>query len=139
MSHTPGPWRVGESEACGVTTIDGYSPEKKTPYLVGGVSVYSGGKDTICFISWDEYDKTEREANARLISSAPELLKICKLLLADCESFIEDIGGCDHAVGICVCPEIERIDEARETISKAEGKKDPSTGRFSDEGRSQDA
>jgi hypothetical protein len=79
--HTPGPWKIGSSVVAGTTTRDDYDQKKKVPYLIGGLSIYTTGMDTICHISWDEYDKTEKEANAALIAAAPDLMEVCKYMI----------------------------------------------------------
>lgn len=55
----------------------------------------------------------ETEANARLISRAPELLSACKAAIEFYALILKD-EGCDHSVGICWCgarSELERLQE----------------------------
>ena len=60
-------------------------------------------------------------ANARLIASAPELLTSLIELRAVVASMTTDLGGCDHGVGICMCPELVAITRADAAIAKATG------------------
>ena len=67
--HTPGPWHVEKWE---------YPKETKL--------IIQNGNDATCEILdlWCMDDRTEeRDANARLIASAPDLLAACKNALTD--------------------------------------------------------
>jgi hypothetical protein len=68
MSHTPGPWALDE-----VRTSVGRA------FRVGAGEMLVAGKG--CCIIYDDYpggDKSkQREANARLIAAAPDLLDAC--------------------------------------------------------------
>lgn len=62
MSHTPGPWRIGNSHSWNVIGADGH--------LVASAT-FGGYQD-------DKKQRAEVDANARLISAAPDLLKACE-------------------------------------------------------------
>jgi hypothetical protein len=49
-----------------------------------------------------------------------ELLAILKEMLPTWKEVVID-GGCDHSVGICVCPDIALADRAETVIKKIEG------------------
>lgn len=91
--HTPGPWnkdRYGVlrgADGAAVVVAD------------SGLAFASG------------YEAPERVANARLISSAPELLEACELLLATYGELhaLHDLGECEGSV------------KARAAIAKATG------------------
>ena len=59
MEHTPGPWRILESEWNGADH-----------YIISGY-----GADTSCICKMTEDNE---EANAQLIAAAPELLEACE-------------------------------------------------------------
>lgn len=91
MSHTPGPWHV---EARGVNL---------TVIFAGSAK---GTRASPCLIM--DGDESEREANARLIAAAPDLLAACKDALF-------------HLEGDSYCADIE-IQACIAAIAKAEGK-----------------
>ncbi len=91
--HTPGPWRWD-------STVWDYDPKQNAPWLVteaSGDRVLSGAI------------KCTREADARLIAAAPELLWAL--------IFITTVK-CD---GIDITPINEAYDKARAAIAKATG------------------
>lgn len=99
--HTPGPWTAERADG-------GHPDFSYRPYLVRGTTGYCaqihfGG-------SWP--DNATANANARLISAAPELLEALKFLLADYRA----IDGAS-LTGSMV-PSIK----AMAAIAKAEGK-----------------
>jgi len=61
MSHTPGPWRVGDNGA----TVFGPKTNPRTIVTLSKVAMILN----------------ETRSNARLIAAAPELLDACKLAL----------------------------------------------------------
>jgi hypothetical protein len=67
--HTPGPWMAS----------------------VNSIIVFARGQDRICTLNSNEtlFPKSEREANARLIAAAPELLEACKVALNYCSQLPE--------------------------------------------------
>jgi hypothetical protein len=78
MSHTPGPWWVDETKtigACGVyaDVVDSQGD--------------SEGCDVICsLLAYGKHvSREQRDANARLIAAAPDLLAACEALLASKE------------------------------------------------------
>lgn len=90
VSHTPGPWQADECEdANGFTTIR------------EGDGTPNGALHT------DPIATVYRDANARLIAAAPDLLEACKSLLYATEHI-------DH-----IKPQLNKASEA---IAKAEGK-----------------
>lgn len=95
MSHTPGPWETDRNNVHG-----------------GQIATLHGCKDNDWVEVWSERwpDEIAQEANARLISAAPELLYALKsLMVSESRARIMPIG-----------PE---WDIARAAIAKAEGTK----------------
>ena len=71
IKHTPGPWVVGMSSDNGIHCIDAIDPK-------------DGKRFEVCEVWGIDHDKTECEiskANARLISSAPDLLEALEDLM----------------------------------------------------------
>jgi hypothetical protein len=102
--HTPGPWHVGPWHVGRDGTQRVYAHPEHDRWLVAEVS---GGDPLLD--SWDE----RKEANARLIAAAPELLAA---LLEVVYAFDSDDQDLDFALAIeAVMPEI------REAIAKARG------------------
>lgn len=101
--HTPGPWTVG-------TMVNND----------GGVSIVSD-EDRVCSVDaigdfprgkgW-KHEDAERDANARLIAAAPDLLEALRYLVMHCK-------GLDRFEGN---PINEAIRAAREVLAKAEGR-----------------
>ena len=75
MTHTPGPWRVSR---------DSY----------GIVRIWADYRGEECDVACPEGDgsinSAERDANARLIAAAPELLTALQGLLADYQNALSD-------------------------------------------------
>lgn len=49
-----------------------------------------------------------------------ELLKALQAIIPHIEEYIKDIGGCDHAVGICCCHLIRDAEQASAVIARAQ-------------------
>ncbi|MFA6063839.1 MAG: hypothetical protein WC736_14725 [Gallionella sp.] len=93
VGHTPGPWAAAD-----------------TLSRTGLINVYGPGRPLPIAIVTGDY-KTEREANARLIAAAPELLEALQAMLeiyGPRNGAIERDGPCNYA---------------RAAIAKATGKK----------------
>ena len=86
--HTPGPWTVGNE----------LLREDERP-VHGGES----GEGIIALVwPWgdDEVGEQDREANARLIAAAPDLLEAAEAVIAEWRRYIEDeIDVADMAQG----------------------------------------
>src|SRR5690349_20659367 len=105
--HTPGPWAESDwMESFVSITHDGLVVAEVQPKLWNGTPKIS---------------RAEVKANARLIAAAPDLLEALKSVTADADEAIKEAGGCDHSVGICMCPEKRNVERAREAIARAEG------------------
>lgn len=77
--HTPGPWEVLGSEYDGTLYV-----------MPAGVSAGRGGNRTVAVIpEWTE----NRDANARLIDAAPELLEALKEVFVIGEKLVDDVYG----------------------------------------------
>lgn len=76
MKHTPGPWRVDETKALGAYGV--WTEAATHPGHDG-----AGYPSQICSVgpTNKEIPRDQRDANARLIAAAPELLAACKMLL----------------------------------------------------------
>jgi hypothetical protein len=96
-THTPGPWRAGWEDGSGAETVMTVAKAEKesssgvrvksTPNSVSLIYDPTAPKlkfgtlpDVICEMN-DELPEAEREANARLIAAAPELLEALEYLL----------------------------------------------------------
>lgn len=101
VKHTPGPW-----EAEGTSILSRYAVFPATIVCdVGTRNEAFGIKDA----------QAVREANARLIAAAPDLLHACESLL--CEVDRRCGGKCDGDSSL-----VSAADAARSAISKATGK-----------------
>ena len=103
--HTPGPWSVHTFGSFDVFEIHG--PE--TDETDGCCTLADLGTDT-------EGPKEVREANARLIAAAPELLEALRRALLDATTDLTDGRGCECAR----CQDARSA--ARAALAKAEGK-----------------
>jgi hypothetical protein len=92
--HTPGPWHVG---------------------LKPGPIIYGSDSSQVADLRADLIDKNERDANARLMAAAPELLTALETLMAraakDAEHYAPD--GNEPIWGL--------IGDASDAIAKATG------------------
>lgn len=57
-----------------------------------------------------------RASGRRLIKTRFKVETVLENLIKDVEDYLEECGGCDHSVGICVCPMVRHLDEARELL-----------------------
>jgi hypothetical protein len=88
--HTQGPWKAFS--------------------LNGIISVMKGGKEVVHWSGFDAADfKRQREANARLIAAAPDMLAALKAFIADYENTAQ------------TCHNGYTAEKARSAIAKAEG------------------
>lgn len=100
VKHTPGPWHVGLMNGEGSVFAD----EGRMRAEAGGTTLYP-----ICSVI--DFDG-EREANARLIAAAPELLAALQRLTIQAEmtdDYEQSIGGTLHGA----------IKQANAAIAKA--------------------
>ncbi len=96
MSHTQGPWEVGDTEWM-ISQQHG----------VGwGYRALRKGRQEIGLV-WEDEDDAEMAANVRLVSAAPDLLEACEELLIY-------LGDWDD-------PDNETCAKARAAIAKAKG------------------
>lgn len=108
-SNTPGPW---------FTHREGWSTIYVEARIGGGLI------QEVAACGPTNAGSEQQEANARLISAAPELLEALKESLAALEWVVEQGGGpaCEHEGGIvCFCKENNAINSARAAIAKATG------------------
>ena len=77
MKHTPGPWRAGDILIADLETYGAICAYASWPCVSAGV----GGHLTICTMDSEDFNREEQEANARLISAAPDLLAALESLL----------------------------------------------------------
>ena len=88
--HTPGPWRIGAPPPNGEQTIG------NSQGLMVAIATTGAGIPT--------------NANARLISAAPDLLEALQAIVSTCSVRIDD-------------PRIDHFDAARRAIAKAKGER----------------
>lgn len=116
--HTPGPWCFQPNEynnkKIGISNMKWRDIGKTPP---AGYLEIAEVKTRRSLFAPKDYD--EPIANARLISSAPELLETLKIALDQLERSYEVTGG-DHGNGVGL-PTIKIV---KKVISKAEGKTD---------------
>jgi hypothetical protein len=106
MSHTPGPWRVDRSDD---------DPRIRSERF--GIALVTGGLD-------DDEAQPVRQANARLLAAAPEMLEALKRLRNEASAILS-LAACElkEVVGHTNLKCFDnRIDEADVVIAKAEGK-----------------
>jgi hypothetical protein len=103
MSHTPGPWRWDHESNVGNLIVD---PERNA------VATFQARSH----LKWAE-QQAEREANARLIAAAPELLEALKEIRQDRD--VDMVGA--FADGWYAALEVCQVIADR-AIAKAEGK-----------------
>ena len=102
--HTPGPWRIGEIRHAGayqlvqVDAQNGYICDVQAPILLG------------------EFDEETREANARLIAAAPEMLAALEAV----QAYFVDGCWCTNGGGHSRAPCLLCI--ANASITKAKGR-----------------
>jgi hypothetical protein len=150
-THTPGPWTVKRADADFRAPDSGdfalVSPDLICPAIVWGG--HAGGEANAarivaCVNACEGYDndvlarnpmrdlwlsrsqigndvEALRERNAALVEALRELIP-------DAEENVKAAGGCDHSVGICMCPEIRRIEAAHAAIRAASAPEARSTG-----------
>jgi hypothetical protein len=79
MTHTPGPWEATGTKAGGLSEVVAPNSDFHEGHLVAtinGTYFVEGG-------SFPKFlPRVQREANARLIAAAPELLAVCERTLA---------------------------------------------------------
>ena len=73
----------------------------------------------------NHYATTYDPSAARVILAAHDMLRALKTAEAFYVSELEDLGGCDHPVNICVCGVVAELDDLRAAIQKAEGQGKP--------------
>ena len=116
---TKGEWKADIRVGCVAVYADNETTRSYLPCIPNpDVCVYyklgKRGKD-----GWELNE--ELIANANLIAAAPKQHELLKLAVAELKITIEDIGGCDHTVGICCCSLANLIDDIDKVIAKAEG------------------
>jgi hypothetical protein len=95
--HTPGPWRVAAMRG-----------------FAGSIGVGPKGETAVAVIAADAFP-SEREANARLIAAAPELLAALRAMIGVWEHGIDPSD--EQEIG-----EPTAVRWARAAIAKAEGR-----------------
>ena len=102
--HTPGPWKISrQKKKKGMISM---------PPLIESANPRPGDGETVCSMGGGIVHFANGEANARLISAAPDLLKAAKYALGDLYT-IED-GEPNEGVS-------ESISKLLKAIAKAEG------------------
>lgn len=114
--YTPGPWTVDTTNAFGVYGV-------RTDYATHPGHDGAGYGSQICsmftvsFQQTDKKTRPQRDANARLIAAAPDLLAACEKFMWEF-SDLDEILGDDRRPGIKAR---EVIEEIRAAITKAKG------------------
>lgn len=105
--YTPGPWRITEHAMGHPLIVADYPPAHALPRATGDVVLASPGP----------HDNPElREANARLIAAAPDLLAALELALSDFDNYGE-VWQSDDEYGV----NFYAINAIRDAIAKARG------------------
>ena len=99
QGHTPGPWVARRMHTGGYDIFD---PRERDV-----VTIYGGGVET-----------ESREANARLIAAAPDLLAAAQVVLAGLHARID-------AADLSAVPVFSGIAELHDAISRATGEDSP--------------
>ena len=90
LSHTPGPWRIGNLES-----YDGYTGK---PYR----NVWAGVDDAATVVARAIHDggaeTNDVDKDARLIAAAPELLAALRKVVAECTNDAPCIPAIDAAM-----------------------------------------
>jgi hypothetical protein len=109
MPHTLGPYQLVVLDAPLSDWTGARFVIRSKKHAPGGVAVIIGGTG-----------EQEEGATARLFQQAPELLKSLKSACEWMEAELQNIGGCDHSVGICSCGDRSALAGYREVIAAAE-------------------
>lgn len=121
--HTPGPWRIEPHYKCGWKgTAKDPTPNRWQAIYVSGQE--RGAKGIVVNIGIkggevDDYWLSIKEADARLIEAAPDMLEALKALLPEVDAEIEQrqtSGSDEYWLGLKALS-----DTARAAIAKAEG------------------
>ena len=111
--HTPGPWLVEKREAATDAGTDSPGSHGSQTHLNWSTSEIGG--NVVAHIVVDgEIGQSEADANARLISAAPTLLNVVKLLVASWDCDEQEDTKYEHLVDAAV-------GEARRVLDKLEG------------------
>ena len=49
-----------------------------------------------------------------------DLYETLKAVLPELKQYVEDVGDCDHSVGICICGLFNKLDNIEKALAKAE-------------------
>ena len=104
-THTPGPWTASDQRV--YANVNG-----TTVAIAAAARTVSGFK----------IGSETATANARIMALSPALLANLKVATQDLKKYLEDIGGCDHSVGICCCDISRNLESALAVIAEAEPK-----------------
>ena len=102
--HTPGPWLISR-----------YAPPMSNKGQAADIYIdddNGGGEITVCKMAADVEDREMIEANARLISAAPDLLKALKMLYQWVQAEVEQFEA--------AAPDDFIIEAVEAAIKKAE-------------------
>ena len=105
-AHTPGPWLAVTSDANTVVSIFG----KGRPTRIAEVHSYTPGFGPA---------RPERDANAKLIAAAPDLLSALRLMLADFEDYPASERPC-HAFDVARAAIAKALDDGASIASTTE-------------------
>lgn len=106
-THTPGPWRAGET------------PASTTDRSIGIFTAQPGDEPMEICTVWNDEDHEvsdeQAEADARLIAAAPDLLAACELIALRLEVEQRERGDGSPFLGAAILPQL------RAAIAKAHG------------------
>ena len=95
MKHTQGPWEFRRTSIDDMAFIsDIHAPHQDNPS--------ENGTDPVVATTWYRSGEGQAEANARLISAAPELLDAIREVVSTLESYAEDWNS-DQQTDVTVC------------------------------------
>lgn len=118
-SFTPGPWE----------TVDRRSAPLRNILIVGADGSHVAQAEGVPTLDrrfrWDSAETTAADAralaNAYLIAAAPALYAAALAALPTILTYIEEVGGCDHSVGICCCDMVAECEQLEAALALATG------------------
>lgn len=125
IEHTPGPWVAHGGGHSLTWKGDIFASDAKyindATHIARCFAEKPDGKflSELDELAWATRQQTIVEANARLISAAPNMLEALLESQSELNRMSDDLGPCDHEVGLCNCDLHSIIARNDAAISKA--------------------